>query len=147
VARILVAGQNPLRRCGVITDMHHARGCLVLLLLATACGRPPVGYAGPLPSGAAQVSLNALLDKTLPAGSVAFCAHELRVRGFLVMAPLPALIVEDQTAAAAGRTVQFSIPVLQDGDVADLHLRITGVAPAGMPRDLSDAYRRMMTGP
>ncbi len=119
---------------------------LVLGLAAASCTPPPVGYQGPLPSRAAQQSLVPLFGRTLPAGSVAFCPHELTLHSFLVMPNMPAVLVDDPGAAAAGRTPRYWIPVLQDGDIADLHRRVTGQAPAGLSIVTSDSYRRMMTG-
>lgn len=128
--------------------MHQASLAVLLpLLLGCACDRPPpVGYDGPLPSVAARSSLEALIGRTLPAGSVVFCAHELRVHSFLVTPTMPAVVVDEAHAHATGAAARHWIPVLQDGDIADLHRRITGAAPAGMPTTTSDAYRRMVDG-
>lgn len=118
-----------------------------LLAIASlgCCSPPPVGYQGPLPSVAARRTLDVLMGCTLPAGSVAFCSNELVVHSFLVTPTMPALVVDDPSAAA-GAKGRYWIPLLQDGDIADLHRRITGAVPAGMPRDTSDAYRRMVAG-
>lgn len=129
--------------------MHAGSNTIAVVALglaAAACTPPPVGYDGPLPSTAARQSLNGLVGATLPAGSVAFCTHELRVHSFLVLPDMPAVVVEDPSATGPGSTPRYWIPVLQDGDIADLHVRIHGTAPAGMPRDTSERYRRMMTG-
>lgn len=125
------------------------RNLLLLVLAGSAavgCTPPPVGYTGPLPSVAARQSLSRLYGEVLPAGTVAFCPHELRVHSFLVTPTMPAVILDDPGAAAAGRTPRYWLPVLQDGDIADLHVRILGAAPAGMARGTSEAYRRTMTG-
>lgn len=119
---------------------------VLLSLLFGCCGPPPVGYRGPIPSVEARQSLNGLIGRSLPAGSVAFAATELQVQSFLVLPNMPAVVVEDPAAATTGATAEFWIPVLQDGDIADLHRRITGTVPAGMAGATSDAYRRMVDG-
>jgi hypothetical protein len=105
-----------------------------------------VGYEGPLPSAAARQSLGALNGKTLPAGSIAFCANELRVDSFLVLPNMPALLVDDTTSVGRPPAGRYWIPVLCDGDVADLHQRIAGSVPSGVAGAPSDAYRKFMTG-
>lgn len=140
--------QNPPVRGGVSIVMPRPPIALLLsgaAALLGCCSPPPVGYQGPLPSIAARRTLDALTGRTLPAGSVAFCPRELVVHGFLVMPNMPALVVDDP-AAAPGTKGRYWIPLLQDGDIADLHHRITGAVPAGMPRGTSDAYRRMVDG-
>lgn len=125
------------------------RACTVVLPLLAAlacCGPGPDGYQGPIPSPQARETLTALFGRTLPAGSVAFCPHELRVHSFLVTPTAPSVIVADVTATAPPPAGRYWIPVLQDGDIADLHVRITGSAPAGMDTTTSATYRRFVKG-
>ena len=100
--------------------------------------------------------MSLLWGKTLPAGSVAFTEKEVTLVSFLVGPNAPAVIAEEPGEHAQPRDGRHWIPVFTDGDIADLFLRATGeragerpVAEAGdetVVWELSDGYRRMMTG-
>jgi hypothetical protein len=120
---------------------------VLLSCLLAACGPGPVGYQGSLPSIAARRTLADLVGKSFPPGTVAFTAREVRVAGSVVGPNGLTLFVDESGAAEAGRTPRRHwIPLQTDGDVADLHRRLTGTTPAGLGGDLSSAYRRTMTG-
>ena len=142
--------------------MHHISRTLLLISLASgllSCCGQTVGYEGPLPSSQMRRALPDLWGRSLPAGSVAFCNQELTLVSFLVGPHGPVVIVEEPGAAgdhATTRRREHRIPVLTDGDIGDLYKRVTSEA-LRLPdasRDsgeqavfeLSDAYRRMMTG-
>lgn len=113
-----------------------------------------VGYEGPLPSVEARASLNELLGRTLPAGSVGFTSAELLLRSFLVTPLFPAVIAVEPGRATQpanalpreGSVGTFWIPTLTDGDIADLRRRAGLAVPEWMEVSMSAEYTRYMTG-
>jgi len=130
-----------------------ALAVLAFFLLLNRRTFPAVGYQGPLPSIEARQELERLFGRTLPAGSVAFSPNELVVRSFLVTPQAPTVIVEDpslasgaQDALPSGQPGRYWIPVLTDGDLADLFQR-AGLEPsAWMQSETSDEYERFVAG-
>lgn len=114
--------------------------------LVCCCGQPPVGYRGPLPSVVARQSLTALWGCKLAAGSVAFTTSEVELIAFVVGPHGPTVSGVELGAPAGTEAKRHWIPVLTDGDIADLHLRATGSVPAGLAGDLSEGYRKLLTG-
>jgi hypothetical protein len=121
----------------------------LLAALAVALGgcESPVGYRGPLPSLEARGTVNALEGAVIPAGSVRFTDHELVVRRFIVLPTYPAVILEETAPPDdTNEPKRFWVPVLTDGDIADLH-RLTGREfPLPHSGELSAEYRRYTHG-
>lgn len=107
-----------------------------------------VGYRGPLPSVEARRALREVFGRTLPAGSVGFTRAELVLEHFLVTPFAPSVIAaEVSSAQAEGREpTRHWIPVLTDGDIADLHRRAGIAAPSWMEGERSEPYERFLAG-
>jgi hypothetical protein len=112
-----------------------------------------VGYRGPIPSVAARKALEPLYGRALPAGSVGFHSKELVVKSFLVTPFAPSVIVEDPTLATQPpdalprpNSGRFWIPVLTDGDIADLLRRAGLTPPPGIDGEKSSEYERFLAG-
>jgi len=117
-----------------------------LLALVSCCGQPAVGYQGPLPSVAARQGLKELWGRQLPAGSVAFTKNEIELVAFVVGPHGPTVNAVETKTKGDAKPKRHWITVLTDGDIADLHKRVTGKGPAGLVGDLSTTYRKQMTG-
>ena len=121
-----------------------------------ACCGQSSGYRGPLPTSQARQHLTALWGKTLPAGSVAFTSKEVTLLSCVVGPSGPLVMVEEAGEHKKPSDGRHRIPVLTDGDIEDLFQRATGegFGERASPRassepvvwELSDAYRRKMTG-
>jgi len=122
---------------------------LVAFAALSCCGQR-VGYDGPIPSSEARRTLAALWGETLPAGSVAFTDKAVALRSFLVGPHAPTVIVDERPVPPGGLPpLSHRVPVFTDGDIGDLHRRATGSVPAQpgtLGGELSDGYRRKMTG-
>lgn len=107
-----------------------------------------VGYRGPLPSVEARRSLREVFGRSLPAGSVGFTQAELALEHFLVTPFAPSVIAaEVNSAQAEGREpTRHWIPVLTDGDIADLRRRAGLEVPAWMDGERSTSYERFLAG-
>lgn len=111
-------------------------------------------YSGPYPSPAAQEALHAISGRTLIPGTLGPPGMPLQVRNFTV-APNPAtgmgpvVVLRDPKLppsqgnpnAPQGTDGRWFVPVLTDGDAADLVLRATGEAPVNFGGPMSSIYR------
>lgn len=144
---------NPVAVAGVYRGMHRARIVVLsltlfglLALVFSGCSAQTVGYEGPLPSVAARRTLPQLWGKALPAGSVAFSTNAVTPYSFLVGPWGATVLAKEIAAGAAEDATVHRIPVFTDGDIADLHRRCTGTAPAAFVGELSDRYRIYVGG-
>ncbi|MBL8862516.1 MAG: hypothetical protein JNK02_10960 [Planctomycetes bacterium] len=131
---------------------------LVLALLSFSACADDVGaapsYEGPLPSPTAQSALQGLVGRTLDLGGLAPEGTRLSVRAFGVVpnavtgkgpvvqlrAPGAEALPHDPNAPQ-GADGRWILPVVSDGDAADLVLRATGSPPAEFGGPTSAAYR------
>ncbi|QDU83561.1 hypothetical protein Pla163_06600 [Planctomycetes bacterium Pla163] len=117
---------------------------LVLSLLVAACSwiapaPAPPGYSGPIASPAARDLLADLVGATFEDTSGALGGGTITVGPFgVVPNPLTGKGPVVQVEGAAGTRY---LPMLTDGDVADLWARVDGSPPAGFDLATSDAYR------
>jgi len=119
-------------------------------------GLPDLGHDGPVPSAAAQEALNALEGKRLrPTGGSLGTAELVITDGMAVIpnpvtgkGPVVSLKLPDspeqalKLGAPQGDGGHYFLPVLTDGDAADLIRRVTGTAPAGLAGPTSETYRK-----
>lgn len=136
---------------------------LLVLACSTSCHDrevPAPGYSGPLPSAAAQRALHDIEGQVLRGSNIGNKGPGLTVESFAVvpnpvtgLGPIVTLTVPGGAGAdldvklpngAFGRWV---VPVLTDGDAADLVLRVTGRKPEGLTGELSAEYKRALSIP
>ena len=110
--------------------------------------RQEVGYRGPLPSVEARRSLREVFGRSLPAGSVGFTQAEVVLQSFLVTPFAPSVIAAEVSSAPAEdrEPMRHWIPVLTDGDIADLRRRAGLEVPPWMEGERSESYERFLTG-
>lgn len=128
-------------------------------LVDAACGLDVrAGYSGPYPSASAQAALHTLTGSTIPAsGALGAEGARLRVvhfgvepNGLTGLGPIAILREEGREPIAhdpnapQGAAGQWILPVLTDGDAADLVLRATGSAPPNFGGPTSAAYRETL---
>lgn len=116
---------------------------LATCVLSTACGsdRPVVGYDGPIPSDEARQLLEELQGETIADAGGLLDADGLELDGFAVI-PNPRTGKSPVMRVSRGDRVEW-IPLLTDGDVADLYRRVRGSAPDGIEGEMSEAYRQL----
>lgn len=126
--------------------------------LDSACGlEVRADYSGPYPSPAAQAQLHAMSGRTLLAGALGPAGVELTVRNFgVVPNPVtgkgPVLVLREPGLAPAptppgaqqGQDGRWFVPVVTDGDAADLVMRATGAAPVNFGGRTSAIYRETL---
>lgn len=126
-----------------------------LPLVDAACGiEVHSGYSGPYPSAAAQEALHGLSGRTLPPGEFGPDGVALDIESFGVVPNAltgkgPVVILRESGRAPTphdpnapqGAGGRWILPVLTDGDAADLVLRATGRLPANFGGATSAAYR------
>jgi len=131
----------------------------ILSLADAACGLDVrAGYSGPYPSAAAQEALHALTGSTIPAAGslgaegarLALVSFGVVPNGLTGLGPVAILREEGRAPAAhdpnapQGADGQWILPVLTDGDAADLVQRATGSAPPNFGGPTSAAYRETL---
>lgn len=112
------------------------------------------GYSGSYPSAAAQQALHAIAGKTIVSGSLGLPGESLVVSAFgVVPNPLtgkgPVVILRQPGVeptpldpnAPQGADGRWYLPVLTDGDAADLVWRATGETPRDFGGTTSAVYR------
>ncbi len=131
--------------------------------LETACGlEVQAGYSGPYPSSTAQAALHAISGRTLIAGALGPPGIELTVRSFGVVpnpvtgkGPVlvlrePGLVLREPGPAPTppdarqGEDGRWFLPVLTDGDAADVVWRATGETPVNFGGPTSALYRETL---
>ncbi len=128
---------------------------LFAFVLFASCARPAeAGYSGPYPSAAAQRALVKLAGSALPLGALGDTADQLVIESFAVVpnpvtgkGPVVRLHRRGQAVtpvslqAAQGADGVWYLPVVTDGDAADLVRRATGSPPADFGGPTSAVYR------
>lgn len=129
--------------------------CSLVSCFQSACTvEATPGYSGPYPSAAAQQALHAIAGKTIVSDSLGLHGEALVVSAFGV-APNPVtgkgpvVILRQQGAvptphdpnAPQGADGRWYLPVLTDGDAADLVWRATGETPHDFGGSTSSVYR------
>lgn len=124
-------------------------------LFGVGCGsRVSAGYDGPYPSAAAQQALRTLTGRALPQGTLAAEPAPLEIVSFGIVpnpvtgkGPVVRLrepgtpLTNSPLGAPNGADGNWYLPVLTDGDAADLVLRATGSAPMNFAGETSATYR------
>lgn len=126
-----------------------------LSLFVASCGsQVAAGYDGPHPSAAAQNALRALTGRALPPGTLAAEAAPLEIVSFGIVPnpvtgkgpvvrlhPPGSALTNPPPGAPQGADGNWYLPVLTDGDAADLVLRATGSVPLNFAGEMSATYR------
>lgn len=115
---------------------------------------PAPGYSGPLPSVAARHALHAIEGQILRGTPIGNGGPGLTVESFAVvpnpvtgLGPIVTLTVPGGAGAKLdvkmpnGAFGRWVLPVVTDGDAADLILRVTGQKPEGFGGALSAEYK------
>jgi hypothetical protein len=130
-------------------------------LLAASCAPDVVaGYSGPYPSAAAQRALQAIVGRSLPPESLGTLGERgvvLEIESFAVVpnpvtgkGPVMRLCESGRATVppaadpAQGHDGVWYLPVLTDGDAADLVRRATGSVPLDFGGSTSAAYRAVL---
>ncbi|MCY2959509.1 MAG: hypothetical protein NTY35_05025 [Planctomycetota bacterium] len=127
-------------------------------LLELACGMDVrAGYTGPYPSAAAQQALQTITGKAIVGSALGPPGAELTVQSFGVVpnpltgkGPVVILLEHDRALlphdpnAPQGADGRWYVPVLTDGDAADLVRRATGESPQNFGGATSEAYRKTL---
>lgn len=117
-------------------------GCLPLIYaLCIACGTEPpvVGYDGPLPSVAARGQLDDLMQRPILRAEGEFAVGTWTIESFGVLPN--SRTGKGPVALVSSGHLRDCIPLLTDGDVADLSARVDGSAPDGLAGTMSVEYR------
>jgi hypothetical protein len=144
--------ERGLLRTSVVLTALLALGC------ASPKGSPPApGYHGPYPSGPAQAVLKGLKGQRLRGAGGELAGGDLIVIGFAVApnpvtgkGPVMVLQREDSPekpmplSAPQGTRGYYWLPVLTDGDAADLHQRVTGRPHPELSGELSSEYKKTL---
>lgn len=113
---------------------------LALTLLVVGCESraPSPGYDGPIPSREARALLQPLRGATFEDATGVLGGGTWTVEGFAVV-PNPRSGKSPVVRLSCGERQDW-VPVLTDGDVADLVRRVLGDAPAEFVGPTSEAY-------
>ncbi len=123
-------------------------GILLPCALVFACADsksadpPPPNYTGPVPGAKGQYVLNSLKGKILKDETGAFGGGEWTIDEFAVI-PNPVSTQGPVLAMKQGGVLRY-LPIENDGDIADLVLRVTGERSPLVKGTPSVAYRNAM---